>query len=120
VRKGRGGLTGNQDDDYKFKVPQLYNLSDVGVLGHGGSFSSVREVVEYKNAAVPQSEAAASNLDFRFRALDLTEEQIDDLVIFLEVSLRDPDLMRYEPDALPSGLCVINNDPTSRVDLGCD
>lgn len=120
VRKGRGGLTGNQDDDYKFKVPQLYNLSDVGVLGHGGSFSSVREVVEYKNAAVPQSEAAASNLDFRFRALDLTEQQIDDLVIFLEVSLRDPDLMRYEPDALPSGLCVINNDPTSRVDLGCD
>lgn len=120
VRKGRGGLTGNSDDDYKFKVPQLYNLSDINVFGHGGSFSSVREVVEYKNAAVPQNEAAASNLDYRFRALDLTEQQINDLVTFLEVSLRDPDLMRYEPESVPSGLCVINNDPTSRVDLGCD
>ena len=32
----------------------------------------------------------------------------------------DPDLMRYEPESLPSGLCVINNDPTSGSDLGCD
>ena len=43
-----------------------------------------------------------------------------DLAEFLEVSLRDPDLMRYEPTSLPSGLCVINNDETSKVDLGCD
>ena len=29
--------------------------------------------------------------------------EIDDLVEFIEVSLRDPDLMRYEPTELPSG-----------------
>ena len=46
--------------------------------------------------------------------------QVDDLVEFLEVSLRDPDLMRYEPTSVPSGLCVINNDETSKVDLGCN
>ena len=120
VRLGRGGLTGESDDNYKFKVPQLYNLADINVFGHGGSFSSVRQVVEYKNAGVAQNEASASNLDFRFMPLNLTVTQINDLLVFLEVSLRDPELMRYEPTELPWGLCVINNDATSRVDLGCN
>ena len=120
VRLGRGGLTGLDEDNYKFKVPQLYNLADINVFGHGGSFSSVREVVEYKNAGVAQNEASITNLDYRFVPLNLSATQVDDLVEFLEVSLRDPDLMRYEPTSLPSGLCVINNDSTSRADLGCD
>ena len=119
VRLGRGGLTGISADNYKFKVPQLYNLADIDVFGHGGSFSSVKEVVEYKNAGVAQNEASITNLDYRFAPLNLSPTQIDDLVEFLEVSLRDPDLMRYEPSSLPSGLCVINNDSTSRADLGC-
>ena len=117
---GRGGLTGLDEDNYKFKVPQLYNLADINVFGHGGSFSSVREVVEYKNAGVAQNEASITNLDYRFIPLNLSATQVDDLVEFLEVSLRDPDLMRYEPTSLPSGLCIINNDSTSRADLGCD
>ena len=120
VRLGRGGLTGNSADNYKVKVPQLYNLVDINVFGHGGSFNSVREVVEYKNAGVAQNDASTTNLDYRFVPLNLSAAQIDDLVEFLEVSLRDPDLMRYEPQSLPSGLCVINNDTTSRADLGCD
>lgn len=120
VRLGRGGLTGNSADNYKFKVPQLYNLADIDVFGHGGSFSSVREVIEYKNNGVAQHDASITNLDYRFVPLNLSPKQIDDLVEFLEVSLRDPDLLRYEPQSLPSGLCVINNDTTSRADLGCD
>jgi len=120
VRLGRGGLTGQDEDNYKFKVPQLYNLADIDVFGHGGSFSSVREVVEYKNDGIAQNDASTANLDYRFVPLNLSATQIDDLVEFLEVSLRDPDLMRYEPTSLPSGLCVINNDTTSRADLGCD
>ena len=120
VRLGRGGLTGDPADNYKFKIPQLYNLADINVFGHGGSLSSVREVVEYKNAGVAQNDASTTNLDYRFAPLNLSSTQIDDLVEFLEVSLRDPDLTRYEPMSLPSGLCVINNDSTSRADLGCD
>ena len=120
VRLGRGGLTGDPADNYKFKVPQLYNLADINVFGHGGSFGSVREVIEYKNAGVAQNDASTSNLDYRFVPLNLSSSQIDDLVEFIEVSLRDPDLMRYEPTELPSGLCVINNDETSRGELGCD
>jgi cytochrome c peroxidase len=80
----------------------------------------VREVVEYKNNAVAQNEASTNQLDYRFSPLGLTEDEVSDLVVFLEEGLRDPDLMRYEPESLPSGLCVINNDPTSRSDLGCD
>lgn len=79
-----------------------------------------RDVIEYKNNAVPQNDASTSNLDYRFVPLNLSSSQIDDLVEFIEVSLRDPDLMRYEPTELPSGLCVINNDETSRSELGCD
>jgi cytochrome c peroxidase len=120
VRLGRGGLTGREEDNYKFKVPQLYNLADINVFGHGGSFTSIRDVVEYKNNGVRQNEASTANLDYRFVPLNLSSTQIDDLVEFLKVSLRDPDLMRYEPTMLPSGLCVINNDTTSRADLGCD
>ena len=120
VRLGRGGLTGDPVDNYKFKIPQLYNLADINVFGHGGSFTSVREVVEYKNEGVAQNDASTSNLDYRFVPLNLSSSQIDDLVEFIEVSLRDPDLMRYEPTSLPSGLCVINNDETSRSELGCD
>lgn len=120
VRLGRGGLTGDPVDNYKFKIPQLYNLADINVFGHGGSFTSVREVVEYKNEGVAQKDASTSNLDYRFVPLNLSSSQIDDLVEFIEVSLRDPDLIRYEPTSLPSGLCVINNDETSRSELGCD
>ena len=117
VRLGRGGFTQVEEDNYKFKVPQLYNLADIGVFGHGGSFSSIREVVEYKNNAVPQNDASTEYLDPRFQPLGLSSQQIDDLVEFLEVSLRDPDLMRYEPTSVPSGLCVINDDSTSRSTL---
>ena len=120
VRLGRGGFTQVEEDNYKFKVPQLYNLADINVFGHGGSFSSVREVVEYKNIGVAQNDASTDYLDPRFQPLGLTSQQVDDLVEFLEVSLRDPDLMRYEPTSVPSGLCVINNDETSKVDLGCN
>ena len=50
---GRGGFTGNPQDNYKFKTPQLYNLKDSPFLGHGGTFTSVRAVIEYKNRAIP-------------------------------------------------------------------
>jgi cytochrome c peroxidase len=48
-------FTGRADDEYKFKTPQLYNLIDTPFYGHGGSFATVRDVVEYKNAGDPQN-----------------------------------------------------------------
>ena len=117
--RGRGGFTGQASDNYKFKVPQLYNLKDTNVFGHGASFSSVKEVIEYKNAAISQKALPASVLDYRFTPLGLSESEIDQLVLFLEESLYDPNLRRYVPLETPSGNCVTVNDPTSKISQGC-
>lgn len=117
--RGRGGFTRNPQDDYKFKIPSLYNLADAGFYGHGASFNSVRDVVAYKNTAVPQKAAASNQLDSRFQPLGLSDEEIDDLTAFLETGLYDAELDRYVPDALPSGNCFPNADVDSLADLGC-
>jgi cytochrome c peroxidase len=109
VRKGRGGFTQDEFEDYQFKIPPLYNLTDSNFMGHGASFTSVREVVEYKNAGVAQADIPEGKLDYRFRPLGLTAEEIDQLVTFIEVSLYDDNLSRYVPTSLPSGQCVENH-----------
>ena len=121
VRRGRGGFTGRPEDNYKFKTPQLYNLKDGPFYGHGSSFSSVRQVVEYKNAAVAENPIVpASQLAPEFQPLGLTGTEIDDLIAFLEDALYDPRLDRYAPNRLPSGNCFPVNDPQAQEDLDCD
>ena len=117
--RGRGGFTNEEEDNYKFKVPQLYNLADSDIFGHGASFSSVQAVVEHKNAGISQKLLPEGTLDSRVQPLGLTEQQIDDLVVFLEDALYDPNLLRYVPSALPSGQCFPNNDEQTQFDLGC-
>lgn len=117
--RGRGGFTGEEDDNYKFKVPQLYNLKDTNVFGHGASFTSVRDVVAYKNAGVPQKVLPASALDPRFQPLGLTDQEIDQITAFVENALYDPNLSRYVPVATPSGNCTPVNDDVAKADLGC-
>ena len=121
TKRGRGGFTGAAEDMYAFKVPQLYNLKDSPFYGHGGTFTNLREVVAYKNAGTPQVDGMpASVLAAEFQPLGLTHEEVDALTLFLEQSLYDPSLYRYVPQALPSGQCFPNNDPSSKIDLDCD
>ncbi len=118
---GRGGFTGRTEDMYKFKVPQLYNLADSPFYGHGASFTSLRDVVAYKNEAVAENpNVPTSQLAEAFKPLNLTPQEIDDITAFLETALRDPNLQRYEPQHILSGQCFPNNDPQSRQDLGCN
>lgn len=118
---GRGGFTKVADDNYKFKVPQLYNLKGSGFYFHGSSKHSLKEVVEYfnvgakENALVPESQIAP-----QFRQLNLTEEEIDELVLFLEHSLYDHSFDQNVPEAVLSGNCFPNNDELSKIDLGCN
>lgn len=117
---GRGGFTGVAADNYKFKTPQLYNLTDSPFYGHGGNFRSVREVVEYKNSGIAQNASVPeSQLAAQFQPLDLTDDEITDLVAFIETGLYDPNLDRYVPDSLPSGNCLVVNDLQSKSELGC-
>ena len=119
TKRGRGAFNGNPADDYKFKIPQLYNLTDTNVFGHGASFTSVKEVIRYKNNAVPQNSAAMANLSEKFRPLHLTESEVNDLTAFIEEGLYDAWLDRYVPYSLPSDQCFPVADMQSAIDLGC-
>ena len=121
TQKGRGGFTGNEKEMYCFKVPQLYSLGYSPFYGHGGSFTTLRSVVEYKNEAQPENtDVPAEYLSDMYEPLSLSEEEIDQLTAFLENGLNDSNLDRYVPASLPSGNCFPNNDAQSRIDLGCD
>ena len=121
VARGRGNFTGDAADDYKFKTPTLYNLIDGGFFGHGSTFTSIRDVVAYKNEGVPQNtDVPSGQLADQFGGLGLTETQINDLTAFLSDALRDRDLTRYVPEVSNSGFCFPANDPQARIDLGCD
>lgn len=121
TRFGRFSFTQEPEDKFKFKTPQLYNLKDIEFLGHGSSLHSVREVIEYKNMAIPENpEVTASQLSDLFIPLGLNEDEIDKLTWFIEYGLYDGELDRFVPASLPSGNCFPNNDPSSRIDLGCN
>ncbi|WP_298315018.1 cytochrome c peroxidase [uncultured Aquimarina sp.] len=121
VKRGRGNFTNNPADDFKFKTPTLYNLIDNGFYGHGGTFTSIKEVISYKNEGNPENtEVPTENLASQFGTINLTEEEIDNMTSFITNSLRDPELSRYVPGSINSGNCFPNNDYTSREDLGCD
>lgn len=118
---GRGAFTGVEEDNYKFKVPQLYNLKDTPFFFHGSSKTSLHDVVHYFNDAIAENaNVPESQLPPIFQPLNLTENEINDLVSFLSEGLHDPNLKRYEPEYILSGNCFPNNDPASRLDLGCD
>ena len=120
TRFGRFSFTQNQEDMFKFKTPQLYNLKGIEFLGHGSSLHSVREVIEYKNTAIAEnSEVDQSQLADEFVPLGLSDDEIDKLTWFLEYALFDEELERFVPSSILSGNCFPNNDPTSQVDLGC-
>lgn len=117
---GRASFTNHPWDYYKFKVPQLYNLTDSPFYGHGSSFRTVKEVVTYKNEAVPENpNVLDSQLPVGFKPLYLSEKEIEQLTAFLENALKDPGLGRYQPYQVLSGNCIPNNDNQSATDLGC-
>jgi cytochrome c peroxidase len=108
---GRAEITHNMTvDAFRFRVLTLRQLKDGRNFTHNGSFTKVRDVVEYFNAGVPQDRtaAAAPTLDARFtnprgpgfpNGLGLSMSQVDDLTDFLENALYDPALVNYDPNS---------------------
>ena len=120
VGLGRGNFTENPEDNYKFKVPQLYNLVQSKFYGHGATFRSVESVIEYKNEAQPENpDVPVTQLAEEFHPLNLTNAEIEDLAAFIEYGLYDRNLERYVPTSLPSGFCFPNNDYRSAQQFGC-
>ncbi len=118
---GRGGFTGRAEDMFKFRTPQLYNLGDSGPYFHGGSIETLEGVVRYFNTGKKQnSRVPDSQLASIMKPLSLTEEEIKDLTAFLTNGLRDPNLQRYVPEKVLSGMCFPNNDQASKIDMHCN
>lgn len=118
---GRGGFTGNPNDNYKFKIPQLYNLKNIGFYFHGSSKRTLEDVVDYFDKAVPENPTVPkSQLSGSFKPLGLTDKEKADLVEFIKNGLYDPNIERYVPSVVMSGNCFPNNDYWSKIDLGCN
>lgn len=118
--RGRAGFTNNVEDMFKFRTPQLYNLGDSGPYFHGGSMETLEDVVRYFNNGQKQNDRVSDEqLSSYIRPLGLTEDEISALTRFLENGLRDPNLKRYVPQSVISGMCFPNNDRTSKIDMDC-
>lgn len=107
---GREEVTHRPGDAFKFRAMTLRQLKGSGNFFHNGSLASVRAVVAYFNAGIPQdpTAGAAPTLSPRFtnprgagypRGLGLTPGQIDDLTDFIENALYDPALVTYNPQS---------------------
>ncbi|MCU0467367.1 MAG: c-type cytochrome [Arcicella sp.] len=85
--KGLFELTKDSLDLGKFKIPHLRNLPKTAPYMHDGSKKTLREVVEFYNQ--PELFNKGKNVDVRMKGqYKMTENDIDDLVIFL-TSLSD-------------------------------
>ncbi len=95
-------------DAFKFRVLTLRQVKDGRFFFHDGSFTKVRDVVQYFNAGVPLDPVAgaAPTLSTRFthprgtgspRGLGLSKDQVDDLTDFLENGLYDPSFAKFDP-----------------------
>lgn len=118
---GRGGFTLKEEDNYKFKVPGLYNIGKVNYFFHGASAFDLEDVIDYKIAAKTENvNIPQSLLSEKFLPLSLSETEKDYLIKFLEIGLEDPNIDRHAPEYVLSGNCFPNNDYESRHDLGCE
>ncbi len=119
--KGRGGFTLNDYDLFKFKVPQLYNLKDIGFYFHGASKTNIEDVVQYFNLGIHEnSRVSKDRIDPLFKPLGLTNQEVKDLTDFIENALYDANLVRYKPSKVLSGNCFPNNDTESKNDMNCN
>jgi len=99
---GRQEITGEVHDAYKFRSLTLRQLKDARTFFHNGSLTSIRDVVAYFNAGVPQDQlfaGKAMTLEPRFThprgdnsapGLGLGDDQMDALTDFIENGLYDP------------------------------
>ena len=108
---------------FKFRSLTLRQLKDARTFFHNGSFTKIRDVVQYFNAGIPQdpTAGAALTLSARFThprgpgsqpGLGLTNDQVDDLTDFLENALYDPAFVKHDPNSSTRTLQLNERDVT--------
>jgi cytochrome c peroxidase len=82
---GRYEITQKPQDRWLYKTPSLRNVSLTAPYMHNGSLATLREVVEFYNRGGIPNE----NLDPLVKPLRLNNQEVDDLVLFLEALTGD-------------------------------
>jgi cytochrome c peroxidase len=97
-----------------FKVPSLRNLQLTAPYFHNGGHRTIRQVVEFYNRGGDFREHNVENIDFEIGKLNLTPQQIDDLVAFLGRPLTDSRVVRQSAPFDHPQLFVPNGHSTNR------
>ncbi len=85
--KGRGAVTGNEQDNGAFKTPTLRNVELHAPYMHNGRFATLEEVVEFYDRG---GDFDAPNIDHGvIRPLNLSAQEKADLVAFMKRPLTD-------------------------------
>ena len=102
---GRFAVSEMFDDLGAFKTPTLRNVAATAPFMHDGSLATLKEVMDHYNNGGVTNEGDPVNdfLSSGIRPLDLTDEQIADLVAFME-ALTSPDYEALAEAADASGL----------------
>ena len=91
---GRFAINKDMDDIGSFKTPTLRNIAVTAPYMHDGSVETLKDVViHYNNGGVTDvGDEVNDFLSGGIRSLDLEEEQIDDIVAFME-ALTSPEFV---------------------------
>lgn len=89
---GKGAVTGDPNDNGKFKTPTLRNIEFSAPYMHDGRFSSLEEVVEHYNSGGNYSSTVDPLMKKLGIGLQLTNQEKQDLVAFLK-TLSDNDFI---------------------------
>lgn len=80
--RGRGLITKEVADDYRFRTPSLRNVAETAPYMHDGSLETLYDVVMFYFRGVPKASPEGRSLDIEPR-LDSSFSDIDSLVAFL-------------------------------------
>lgn len=104
---GRYAVTQNPYDRWKFRTPGLRNVALTAPYMHDGHFGTLREVVEFYNRGGIPNELLSPLI----RPLNLSEQEIDQLVSFLlALTGENVDILVADAFAAPIGE-ITHDDP---------
>ena len=80
---GRAKFTEKPTDNAKFKTPSLRNIAVSGPYMHDGRFATLTEVIDHYNSGIKESPTLDVNIHGIKDGMNLTEQEKQDLIAFL-------------------------------------